>query len=100
MNEYEKLRRQAARYRLSYPTGTRVMLLNMTDPHAPVPPGTRGTVDLVDALGSLHMTWDNGRSLALIPGEDTFRKLTQAELAEEQTESLEETDTPSVGMTM
>lgn len=100
MNEHEKLRRQAARYRLSYPPGTRVMLLNMTDPHAPVPPGTKGTVDLVDAIGSLHMTWDNGRSLALIPGEDTFRKLTQAELAEEQTEALEETDTPSVGMTM
>ena len=52
MNEHEKLRRQAALYRLNYPPGTRVMLLNMTDPHAPVPPGTRGTVDLVDAIGS------------------------------------------------
>ena len=39
MNEYEKLRRQAALYRLNYPPGTRVMLLHMTDPHAPVPPG-------------------------------------------------------------
>ena len=94
MNEYEKLRRQAALYRLNYPPGTRVMLLSMTDPYAPVPPGTRGTVDLVDDIGSLHMTWDNGRSLALIPGEDTFRKLTQAELTEEQTEA------PSMGMTM
>ena len=98
MNEYEKLRRQAALYRLNYPPGTRVMLLHMTDPHAPVPPGTRGTVDLVDAIGSLHMTWDNGRSLALVPGEDTFRTLTPAELTEEQTEALEETEAPSMGM--
>ena len=100
MNEHEKLRRQAALYRLNYPPGTRVMLLNMTDPHAPVPPGTRGTVDLVDAIGSLHTTWDNGRSLALIPSEDTFRKLTQAELAEEQTESPEENEAPAMGLTM
>ena len=100
MSEHEKLRRQATLYRLNYPPGTRVMLLNMTDPHAPVPPGTRGTVDLVDTIGSLQLTWDNGRSLALIPGEDTFRKLTQTELAEEQTEVLEENDAPSLGLTM
>ena len=72
----------------------------MTDPHTPVLPGTRGTVDLVDTIGSLHTTWDNGSSLALIPGEDTFRKLTQAELAEEQTEVLEENEAPAMGLTM
>lgn len=82
MNEHEKLRRQAALYRLNYP------------------PGTRGTVDLVDAIGSLHTTWDNGRSLALIPSEDTLRKLTQAELTEEQTEVLEENEAPAMGLTI
>ena len=35
--------------------------------------------------GQLQMRWDNGQSLALIPEEDVFRKLTAAELAEEQT---------------
>ena len=30
------------------------------------------------------MKWDNGRTLSLVPGEDSFRKLTDEELAEEQ----------------
>ena len=30
------------------------------------------------------MKWDNGRTLAIVPGEDSFRKLTDEELAEEQ----------------
>ena len=50
----------------------------------PVASGTRGTVKVVDDMGSIHMQWDNGRTLALIPGEDRFRKLTQAEIAQEQ----------------
>ena len=46
---------------------------------------SRGTVTHVDDMGQLQMHWDNGQSLALIPEEDVFRKLTAAELAEEQT---------------
>ena len=53
------------------------------DPN-PVPPGTRGTVELVNSLGDIEMKWDNGRSLSLIHGEDSFRKLTMEELAVEQ----------------
>lgn len=73
------------RMRTLYPPGTRVQLLRMDDPYAPVPSGTRGTVTHVDGMGQLQMHWDNGQSLALIPEEDVFRKLTAAELAEEQT---------------
>ena len=35
---------------------------------------TRGTVMTVDDMGHIHVNWDNGRSLALIPSEDDFRK--------------------------
>lgn len=54
----------------------------MNDSQA-VPPGTRGTVDYVDDLGTIHMNWDNGRTLGICPQEDSFRKLTEQELAEE-----------------
>jgi hypothetical protein len=72
----------------------------MEDPYAPVESGTRGTVKHVDDAGQLHMQWDNGRTLALVPGEDSFRKLTAEELAEEQGQVLDEevVDTPVQSM--
>ena len=60
-----------------YPPGTRVRLTEMRDPYAPVPSGTEGTVDFVDDAGQLQMQWDNGRTLALIPGEDHFSVIPQ-----------------------
>ena len=47
----------------------------MSDPWSPVPAGTEGTVEEVDSIGQIHMSWDNGRTLALVPGEDSFSKL-------------------------
>ena len=55
-----------------YPKGTRLMLNSMDDPHHPVPSGTLGTVETVDDMGTIHMKWDNGQSLGLIVGEDSF----------------------------
>ena len=58
-----------------YSPGTRIRLNSMEDPYAPIAPGTEGEVDFVDDIGTIHMKWDNGRSLALIPGEDSFTVL-------------------------
>lgn len=55
-----------------YPAGTRIKLISMDDPWHPVEPGTEGTVQLVDDIGQIHMKWDNGRTLALVPGQDEF----------------------------
>lgn len=84
MNEYSRLMRLAKLNKELYPAGTRVELNFMEDPWNPVPSGTRGTVVHVDDMGQIHMKWDNGRTLALNSEEDSFRKLSAQELAEEQ----------------
>ena len=99
MNEWERLHRQAERYKEAYPPGTRVLLLHMGDDPRPVEDNMRGTVRFVDDIGTVHCAFDNGRSLGLCPGEDSFRKLTQEELAEEQGEDMTEDESgPVMGM--
>lgn len=61
------------RIKAKYPPGTRIELEQMNDPYAPVPSGTKGTVVVTDDSGTLHMKWDNGRSLGLVVGVDHFR---------------------------
>lgn len=99
MNEWKRLHRQAERYKSEYPAGTRITVLQMGDDPRPVENGTRGTVRVVDDMGTVHCDFDNGRRLGLIPGEDSFRKLTDAELAEEQDADISEKETcPVMGM--
>ena len=57
--------------RSNFPPGTRIKLLEMKDEQAP-PSGTKGTVSHVDDIGSVHVKWDNGSSLALIVGVDKY----------------------------
>ncbi len=90
MNDWDRLHRQAQRYKEAYPPGTRIMLLSMGNDPNPVESGTRGTVRVVDDIGTLHCDFDNGRSLGVVPGEDSFRMLTDEELAGEQTADMDE----------
>lgn len=98
MNRFEAERRFAQRMKGNYPPGTRIMLLSMDDPYAPVPEGTKGTVVHVDDAAQIHMKWDNGRTLAIVPGEDSFRKLTDEEIAEEENQNMDEDNSPVLGM--
>lgn len=98
MNKFEAERRFAQRMKDNYPPGTRIVLLRMGDDPRPVENNTRGTVMAVDDIGTLHCAFDNGRSLGVVPGEDSFRKLTDEELAEEQSEDMDEDDSPVMGM--
>ena len=61
--------------RRSYPPGTRIRLLEMSEDPNPVPVGSCGTVLAVDDAGQLLMQWDNGRNLSLVPGTDNFEVL-------------------------
>jgi len=64
--------RQLQALRERYPAGTKIRLNHMDDPYAPVPDGTVGEVQYVDAAGNIHMVWENGRTLSLIDSVDDF----------------------------
>ena len=65
--ELERLRQQ-------YPKGTRLQVTFMDDPHG-VPEGTVGEVEFIDDAGQIHMKWETGSGLALIPEVDRFQKV-------------------------
>lgn len=75
MNEWDKLRNKAKMYKEMYPKGARIEVISMDNDPRPITPRTKGTVDFVDSIGTVHCTFDNGRSLGLIVGEDQFRKI-------------------------
>lgn len=62
--------------REKYPTGTMVQLISMKDKQAP-PVGTIGEVMYVDDIGSVHVKWQNGSGLAVIPGVDSVTILSR-----------------------
>lgn len=63
-NDVQKLKER-------YVRGTRVKLDSMDDTQAP-PKGTMGSIIYVDDIGTIHVAWDNGSSLGLVPDVDTF----------------------------
>ena len=71
MEEGRKIRKNIERLRKQYPPGTQVVLRNM-EGEIQMPFGLTGEVAFVDDMGSVHVKWSNGSSLALIPEEDDF----------------------------
>lgn len=62
--------------REKYSTGTIVKLISMDDVQSP-PVGTIGEVTLIDDMGSVHVNWQNGSTLALIPDVDSWETLNE-----------------------
>jgi len=52
--------------------GMRIKLISMIDDPNPIPTGTLGTISLIDDAGIIHVKWDNGRRLGVIPGVDEY----------------------------
>ena len=52
--------------------GDRVRLLSTSDPHVELQEGVEGTVDFVDAMGTVHVSFDDGTTLGLVADEDAF----------------------------
>lgn len=83
-NEIERVKEE-------YPAGTRIELIRMDDTYAPLESGMKGTVESVDDIGTLHMKWDNGRTLGVVPGEDSFKVISkplEKSLVEEQGQTM------------
>ena len=64
--------------RRRYPPGTEVTL-NSMEGESHMPPGLKGKVDMVDDAGQIHVNWENGSSLALVPGVDSFARINKPE---------------------
>jgi len=53
-----------------YRRGDRIALERTTDPYTRLTPGTQGTVTGYDPQhGQLHVAWDDGSTLSMLPGE-------------------------------
>ena len=72
MNIHPKLLKQLKEY---YASGTRVMLIRMSDPYTNLRQGDQGTVTMVDDIGTIHVSWDNGSRLGVVFGEDECRRI-------------------------
>jgi hypothetical protein len=44
----------------------------MKDEFTTLQPGDKGTIDFIDDAGTLHVAWDEGSTLGLIPEEDEW----------------------------
>lgn len=61
--------------RQRYPEGCRVELVSMDDPYTRLKPGDKGTVAMIDDIGTIHVNWDCGSSLGVAYGVDQIKKL-------------------------
>ena len=52
--------------------GDRVRLVRTGDPYTTLVCGDLGTVGFIDSLGTVHVDWDCGYKLGLVPGEDSW----------------------------
>ena len=57
--------KELKRLREEFIEGAVVELIEMKDPYHPVPSGTRGIVQNVDDVGTIHVRWSTGSSLGV-----------------------------------
>lgn len=52
--------------------GRRVRFVSSSDPYTRLRRGDEGTVTFVDDMDTVHICWDNGSTLGMIPRQDNF----------------------------
>jgi hypothetical protein len=59
--------------------GDRVELIRCSDPYTQLEPGAQGTVTFVGDFGTVHIDWDDGHRLGLVPEADCWRVIDDEE---------------------
>jgi ssDNA-binding Zn-finger/Zn-ribbon topoisomerase 1 len=57
--------------------GKRVRLIHMDDEWTKLKEGDEGVIKFIDDAGIIHVNWDNGEGLGLLPGIDKYEILDQ-----------------------
>ena len=56
--------------------GDRIKLVYTTDPYTNLKKGDEGTITMLDSVGTVHVRWDTGSTLGMVPDEDRFEVIT------------------------
>lgn len=56
-----------------YMLGKRVQLISTTDQYTSLTYGDLGTINYIDDIGTVFISWDNGSNLGLVPGVDRWK---------------------------
>ena len=75
MPSMDRFHKQNIEYMNKIMKGKRVELIYMKDDYTDLKPGDKGTINFIDDIGQIHVDWDNGSKLALIPEVDRWRML-------------------------
>ena len=71
-----KIKRFNELYEASQPQkeleGKRIRLIRMELERSPIEPGSEGTINHVDLAGVIHVIWDNGQTISIIPDLDEY----------------------------
>lgn len=59
--------------------GDRIKCIQMKEDPNPIKSGDIGTVSHIDGIGQIHVRWDSGRSLALIPEIDQYELVSKVD---------------------
>ena len=77
-NAKEYTQKEIEYIKQKYPIGTKVKLIKMYDMQE-VPVGTKGIIEFIDDIGTLHNKWKNGSTLGLVVGVDEFEIIEEQE---------------------
>lgn len=72
----------------NYKIGQRIRAIKVEDPYTDIQLGATGTIAFVDDFDTLHVDWDDGHRLGIIPGIDEFEIIDNEEIIAHQTHTL------------